>query len=146
MSLFDLKGKTAIITGSSRGIGKSIAEQMAAHGAKVVISSRKLPICEEVAAELNAKHGDGTAIAVACNISSKDDLQNLVDETKAAMINGMLCMSGAKNVATVAISIPTPAHTIPPRAVPGALMRRKPVMNKIAAKKYDSFTAIGKYS
>lgn len=81
MSLFDLKGKTAIITGSSRGIGKAIAEQMAAHGAKVVISSRKEPACREVADALNTKHGDGTAIAVACNISSKGDLQNLVDET-----------------------------------------------------------------
>jgi NAD(P)-dependent dehydrogenase (short-subunit alcohol dehydrogenase family) len=93
MRLFDLKGKTAIITGSSRGIGKSIAEQMAAHGAKVVISSRKLPACEEVATELNVKHGDGTAIAIACNISSKDNLQNLVDETKAAFgdIHVLVC-------------------------------------------------------
>lgn len=81
MSLFDLKGKTAIITGSSRGIGKAIAEEMAVHGAKVVISSRKMAACVEVADELNAKHGEGTALAVAANISSKDELQNLVDET-----------------------------------------------------------------
>lgn len=84
MSLFDLSGKTAIITGSSRGIGKAIAEEMAEQGARVVISSRKPEPCEEVAAELNAKHGDGTAIAVPANISSKDDLKNLVDETNAA--------------------------------------------------------------
>ncbi|MEL6946420.1 MAG: SDR family oxidoreductase [Pseudomonadota bacterium] len=84
MTLFDLTGKTAIITGSSRGIGKAIAEQMADHGAKVVISSRKAELCEEVAAALNAKHGAGTAIAVAANISSKEELQNLVDETGKA--------------------------------------------------------------
>ncbi len=93
MSLFDLSGKTAIITGSSRGIGKAIAEQMAAHGAKVVISSRKIDACQEVADALNAKHGDGTAIAVACNISSKDELQNLVDETTKAFgdIHVLVC-------------------------------------------------------
>ena len=56
MSLFDLTGKVAIITGSSRGIGKAIAQQLAAHGAKVVISSRKQEACDEVAAAINAAH------------------------------------------------------------------------------------------
>lgn len=81
MSLFDLKGKTAIITGSSRGIGRAIAEAMADQGARVVISSRKPGPCEEVAAEINKKHGDGTAIAIPANISSKEELQAMVDET-----------------------------------------------------------------
>ena len=81
--LFDLTGKVAIITGSSRGIGKAIAEALAAHGAKVVISSRNQDACEEVAAAINGAH-PGAAIAVAASISSKVALQNLVDQTKAA--------------------------------------------------------------
>ncbi|KCZ47394.1 SDR family NAD(P)-dependent oxidoreductase [Hyphomonas pacifica] len=84
MSLFDLTGKTAIITGSSRGIGKAIAEQMAEQGAKVVISSRKPGPCKDVAAALNEKHGDGTAISIPANISSKEDLTHLVEETRKA--------------------------------------------------------------
>ncbi len=84
MSLFNMVGQVAIITGSSRGIGKAIAEEMAEQGAKVVISSRKIDACEDVAAALNAKYGVGTAIAFAANISSKDSLQALVDETRRA--------------------------------------------------------------
>ena len=82
MSLFDLSGKVAVITGSSRGIGRAIAEAMADQGAKVVISSRKAEACQEAANAINAKHGEGTAIVVPANISSKEALQNLVDETK----------------------------------------------------------------
>ena len=93
MSLFDMTGQVAIITGSSRGIGKAIAEEMAEHGAKVVISSRKAEACDAVAADLNAKHGEGTAIAVPANISSKSDLQNLVDETRRAFgkVTTLIC-------------------------------------------------------
>jgi NAD(P)-dependent dehydrogenase (short-subunit alcohol dehydrogenase family) len=93
MSLFDMTGQVAVITGSSRGIGRAIAEEMAEHGAKVVISSRKLDVCEEVAAAINAKHGAGTAIAIAANISSKESLQQLVTETRAAFgkITALVC-------------------------------------------------------
>jgi NAD(P)-dependent dehydrogenase (short-subunit alcohol dehydrogenase family) len=83
-SLFDLTGKVAIVTGSSKGIGKATAFELAEHGAKVAISSRKQDACDEVAAEINAKYGAGTAIAVAANISDKAGLQNLVDETRRA--------------------------------------------------------------
>ena len=77
MSLFDLSGKVAVITGSSRGIGRAIAERLAEQGAKVVISSRKPGPCEEVAAAINATRGPDTAAVIPANISSKDDLQNL---------------------------------------------------------------------
>jgi NAD(P)-dependent dehydrogenase (short-subunit alcohol dehydrogenase family) len=81
-NLFDLSGQVAIITGSSRGIGRAIAERMAEHGARVVISSRKLQACEEVVQAINAKHGAGRAVAIAANISSKDDLSQLVQQTQ----------------------------------------------------------------
>ncbi len=93
MSLFDLTGKVVLITGSSRGIGKASAFECAEHGAKVVISSRKQDACDAVAAEINAKYGDGTAIAITANISDKAGLQHLVDETRAAFgrIDVLVC-------------------------------------------------------
>lgn len=97
MSLFDLKSKVAVITGSSKGIGRAIAECMAEHGAKVVISSRKQGPCDEVAAAINAAHGEGTAISVPASISSKQDLKQLVDKTMAAFgkIDVLVCNAAA---------------------------------------------------
>jgi NAD(P)-dependent dehydrogenase (short-subunit alcohol dehydrogenase family) len=84
-SLFDLTGKVAIVTGSSKGIGKSIATAFAQHGARVVISSRKAEACEAVAAELNAavSDGPGEAVSIPANIGDKAALQALVDATRA---------------------------------------------------------------
>jgi len=78
--MFDLTGKNALITGSSRGIGKAIAAAMAGQGANVVVSSRKAEICESTAAEINAQ-GKGKAVVIPCNISHKEQLQSLVDQT-----------------------------------------------------------------
>ena len=91
--LFDLTNKVAIVTGSSRGIGRAIAEAMAAQGATVVISSRNQDACDEVAAAINAEHGEGRSIAVAASISSKDALKHLVDETRRQLgrIDVLVC-------------------------------------------------------
>lgn len=81
MSLFDLSGTVAIITGSSRGIGRAIAERMAEAGARVVISSRDQQACEAVAAAINGRFGEPRALAVSANISDKAKLEALVQST-----------------------------------------------------------------
>ena len=95
MSLFDMSGKSAVITGSSRGIGKAIAEAFAEQGANVTISSRKPGPCQEVAAELNNRFGEGTAIAHPANISDKDGLQAMVDATNDAFGKIDICVCNA---------------------------------------------------
>ena len=80
-SLFDLTGKVAIVTGSTKGIGLAIARRMAEQGATVVISSRKADACEAVAADINA--AGGKAIVIPCHVAYKEQLQALVDQTVA---------------------------------------------------------------
>src|SRR5437588_7060778 len=76
---FDLSGQVAVITGSSKGIGRAAAEIMASLGAKVVVSSRKADACEEVAAGIKKSGGDATVIP--CNISRRDEVEALVAGT-----------------------------------------------------------------
>jgi NAD(P)-dependent dehydrogenase (short-subunit alcohol dehydrogenase family) len=95
MSLFDMDGMTAVITGSTKGIGKAIAQRMAEQGANVVISSRKEDACAAVADEINrdwAKKGN-KAVPIACHISHKEQLQALTDKATAAFgrIDALVC-------------------------------------------------------
>ena len=85
MSLFDLTGKVALITGSSKGIGRAIALRMAEQGAKVVISSRRREACEAVVREIDAAHGPGRAVAIPASISVKEELQALVAESERSL-------------------------------------------------------------
>jgi NAD(P)-dependent dehydrogenase (short-subunit alcohol dehydrogenase family) len=82
--IFDLGGKGAVITGATRGIGRAIAEAFAAHGAHVVVSSRKPEACEQVATQINAR-GQGRATPIAATIGSKESLANLVAASAAAL-------------------------------------------------------------
>ena len=93
MSLFSLADRVAVITGSTRGIGRAIAERMVEAGARVVVSSRKREACDEVVAAIEVAHGPGRAIAIPANISSKDELRSLIDETtrRLGRIDVLVC-------------------------------------------------------
>ncbi|MCZ6853861.1 MAG: glucose 1-dehydrogenase [Gammaproteobacteria bacterium] len=94
--LFDLTGKVAVLTGASKGMGKALAEGLALAGARVVVSSRKIDVCEATAAEINELCGSERAIPVACNIGYKEQLQNLVDVThdRLGSIDILVCNAG----------------------------------------------------
>ena len=93
MSLFNLNNKSILITGSSRGIGKSIARHCAIHGANVIISSRKLNICEKTANEINDEVGKELAHPIAASISDENQLDELVKKTreKLGKIDVLIC-------------------------------------------------------
>jgi len=94
MRLFDLTGKTAVVTGSSRGIGRAIAGALAEAGARVVVSSRKAEPCEEAAAAIRA--AGGTAVAIPCHVGEKAQLERLVAETRTRLgaIDILVCHAG----------------------------------------------------
>lgn len=80
-SLFDLTGKTALVTGASRGIGESIAKLFAEQGAHVIVSSRRKDDCETVVADIKAS--GGSAEAIACNIGNMDDIESAFASIRA---------------------------------------------------------------
>ena len=109
MSLFDLSGKVAVVTGSTKGIGKAIAKELAAHGAKVAITSRKANVCDAVTQEIRDSGGEATAIP--CNISHKDQLEFLVVETRKAygQIDILVCNAAVNPHFGSALEIPDSA-------------------------------------
>jgi NAD(P)-dependent dehydrogenase (short-subunit alcohol dehydrogenase family) len=109
-SLFDLTGNVAVVTGSSRGIGRAIAERLAEHGAKVVVTSRKLDACEEVVRAIRDKGGE--AFAHACNIGRKEDLQSLVNATiqKWGGVDTLVCNAAVNPYYGAAIDMSDEAY------------------------------------
>lgn len=95
---FDLSDRTAIVTGASKGIGRSIAEHLARFGARVVISSRNQEPCEEVAGAIRAEGGQ--AAAIACNVSHKEEVERLVVRSREAFgpIDIMVCNAAVNPV------------------------------------------------
>ncbi len=96
-NLFDLSGQVAVITGSTKGIGRAIASRMAQQGAKVVVSSRKADACDEVAADIDANWAanGGEAMAFPCHAGDKERLQAMVDATLAKWGRIDICVPNA---------------------------------------------------
>lgn len=93
--MFDLTGKVALVTGSTKGIGKAIAHRMSLAGARVVISSRKADACTQVATEIAAEGGE--TLALPCNVGRREQVEKLVEDTLEAWgrIDVLVCNAAA---------------------------------------------------
>jgi NAD(P)-dependent dehydrogenase (short-subunit alcohol dehydrogenase family) len=93
MSLFDLTGNVALVTGSTKGIGRGIAERLCEQGASVVVSSRTQAECDATAQELNDRYGAGTAVGFAADLMDVASLRALVDKAVARFgrIDTLVC-------------------------------------------------------
>jgi NAD(P)-dependent dehydrogenase (short-subunit alcohol dehydrogenase family) len=105
-SLFDLTGRVAIVTGGTRGIGRSIAEGLASAGAKVAVASRKADACEETEAHLTAMGGD--AIGVPTHLGDLDAIAALVAQTVDRFGRVDIVVNNAANALTLPLGELTP--------------------------------------
>ena len=111
MNLFDLSGKVALVTGSTKGIGEAIVHRLAEHGAKVAVSSRKEDACVKVAEAINRERGAEVAIPVAANINYKEQLEALVAKTRAkwGKIDVLVCNAALNPYYGSSLDIPDEA-------------------------------------
>ena len=108
--MFSLDGRTVIVTGATKGIGKAIAVALGRHGARIVVSSRKAEACEAVAAELGA--GGVQALACPCNINDEAQLRHLVDATlgRFGRVDGLVCNAALNPYFGPFLDIPDDAY------------------------------------
>ncbi len=111
MNLFDLSGKVALVTGSTKGIGEAIVHRLAEHGAKVVVSSRKEDACIKVAEAINRERGAEVAIPIAANINYKEQLEALVAKTRGqwGRIDVLVCNAALNPYYGSSLDIPDEA-------------------------------------
>lgn len=93
--LFDLRGKRALVTGASSGIGRKVAEAYLQAGADVAVAARHSDVLERVAGELAAA-GDGKVVAVRCDVTQPDDVASMVDRVTAELggVDIAVCNAG----------------------------------------------------
>jgi hypothetical protein len=110
MSLFDLTGKVAVVTGATKGIGLGITQQLILHGAKVVVSSRNQAECDALAEQLNTARGAGQVVAkgVACNIDKLEDIERLARQSIEAFGGVDILVCNAAVLPYIGVAAGTP--------------------------------------